>query len=197
MARSPRYDEYDDIEEPRPRSSSSGNKDLLLVLGIVGGVLIVITLVCGGIGLYVFYSVRKAASNVQQSIAASVEKMQQEQQRSEGAREFAQSFLQDLKDNQTDAAYEDTTANYQKKMSLDKLKAMVKQREQVIAQQLRLQPDPNANPLGPNTVYRFTETILVHGDGSYNLMIAVVMEANQWKVDQFSITANTANKNSP
>jgi len=196
MARSRRYDEYDDTGEPRPRSSS-GNKDLLLVLGIVGGVVLLIALVCGGIGFYVFYTVRKTATKMQESIVANVEKMQQEQQRSEGAREFAQSFLQDLKDNQTDSAYEDTSANYQKKLSLEKFKALVKQREKVIAQQLHLQPDPNANPFGPNMVYRFTEMILIHGEGSYNLVIAVIMEANQWKVDQFSITANTANKNSP
>jgi len=196
MARSRRYDEFDDAGEPQPRSSS-GNKDLLMVLGIVGGVLIVITLVCGGIGLYVFYSVRKAASQMQESIAANVEKMQQEQQRSEGAREFAQTFLQDLKDNQADAAYDATSANYQKKMSLEKFKALVKQREKVIAQQLRLQPDPNANPFGPNTVYRFTEMIMIHGEGFYNLAIAVITEGNQWKVDQFSISTNTANKNSP
>ena len=117
--------------------------------------------------------------------------------RSKGAREFAQSLLQDLKDNQTDSAYEDTSANYRKKMSLEKFKALVKQREKVIAQQLQLQPDPNANPFGPNTIYRFTEMILIHGEGSYNLVIAVIMEGNQWKVDQFSISASTANKNSP
>ena len=197
MATPRRYDDYDDLDEPRPRSSSSGNKDLLLVLGIVGGVLLLIALVCGGLGIYVFYTVRKAATQMQQSIAANVEKIQQEQQRSEGAREFAQSFLQDLKDNEAEAAYKDTSANYQKKMSLEKFKALVKQRAKVIEQQLRLQPDPNTNPYGPNTVYRFTETILIHGEGTYNLVIAVIKEGSQWKVDQFSITTNTGNNKSP
>jgi hypothetical protein len=197
MARSQRYDDYDDADEPRPRSSSSGNKDLVQVLGIIGGVLLLIALVCGGVGFYVFYTVRKAASKMQESIAANVEKMQQEQQRTEAARELAQSFVDDLKDNQATVAYEATSANYQKKMSLEKFKALVKQRAKVIEQQLHLQPDPNTNPFGPNTVYRFTETILIHGEGSFNLVIAVISEGNQWKVDQFSITVNSANKNSP
>ena len=196
MATSRRYDEDDDREPARLRSSSSGNREVLLVLGIIGGVVLLIALVCGGVAFYVVHSVRKAASRMQESVAANVDRIQQEQQRNEGAREFAQSFLQDLKDNQVDAAYEDTSAGYQKKMSLEKFKAMVKQRSSVIEQQLRLQPDPNTNPLGPNSVYRFTEMILIHGEGFYNLVIAIIMEGTQWKVEQFSITPNTANKNS-
>jgi hypothetical protein len=196
MAAAEDYDDYDDRAQ-RPRSSSSGNKELLLVFGIIGGVLLAIVLVCGGIGFYAFYSVRKAASQMQQSVVAKVEQVEKEQQRTEAAREFALSFLQQLKDHEIDAAYDDTSANYQKKTSLEKFKTLIKQREQVIQQQMMLHPDPNMNPVGPNSVYRFTEMVLVHGEGSYNLVIAVIMEGNQWKVDQFSITTNTANSKAP
>ncbi|HLW64920.1 MAG TPA: hypothetical protein VKS79_06325 [Gemmataceae bacterium] len=196
MAASDRYDDYDDRAE-RPRSSPSGNKDLLLVFGIIGGVLLVVVLVCGGIGFYVIYSIRKAASQMQQSVLAKVEQVEKEQQRTEAAREFGQSFLQDLKNGETDTAYDNTSANYQKKTSLEKFKALVKQRQRVIEQQVTLQPDPNMNPLGPNSIYRFKEMILIHGEGFYNLVIAVTTEGDNWKVDQFSMTANTANDKAP
>jgi dipeptidyl aminopeptidase/acylaminoacyl peptidase len=59
------YDSYEDSREERP----SSNKSLWIVLGIVGGIVLVMLLVCGGLAVVVIRGMTQFAQNFQQQMA--------------------------------------------------------------------------------------------------------------------------------
>jgi hypothetical protein len=157
-------------------------------LGIVGGVLLPGALVVGGVGFYFFHSMRQV-QRLSQEIA--------EDERRESACQFAQTFLQDLKDDRIDKAYEVTSANYQTNTSIEVLTAVVNSHQSVIKQPARLFADINANPNVPNLVYQVWGYVLIVGEGLFKLEFAIASDNNQWKINQFSITPVAPNNAAP
>jgi dipeptidyl aminopeptidase/acylaminoacyl peptidase len=61
----PDYDSYEDIRQEH----ASSNKSLWIVLGIVGGILLVMLLVCGGLAVIAYQGIQQFAQTVQQQMA--------------------------------------------------------------------------------------------------------------------------------
>src|SRR5260370_1110739 len=72
----------DDYDRPRSRPPApepdSGGNTAVKIIAIIGGVVVAISLVCGGLAYYVFYSVKKGAERVGDGVADVVEKQQQQ-----------------------------------------------------------------------------------------------------------------------
>jgi len=74
--RDERDDRYDRPRPAPPPSEGSGGNTAVMIVGIVGGVLVVFALVCGGLGYYVFYSAKQGAARAEEKVVNVVEKQQ-------------------------------------------------------------------------------------------------------------------------
>ncbi len=71
-------DRHDDREPMRRPAPESGGSSAVPILAIIGGVLVVVLLVCGGLGFYIFYSVQQGARQVGNTFAKTVDKQQEQ-----------------------------------------------------------------------------------------------------------------------
>src|SRR4051794_8081991 len=72
-------DDYDRLRSRRPAPEpDTGGNTAVKIIAIVGGVVVAISLVCGGVAYYVLYSVKKGAERVGDGFADVVEKQQEQ-----------------------------------------------------------------------------------------------------------------------
>ncbi|HEV3145915.1 MAG TPA: hypothetical protein VGZ47_18665 [Gemmataceae bacterium] len=206
MAKSQRPQDYDDddvAEEPRRRSGSkSNNNSLVMIFAIIGGVALVLILVCGGVAFYLVHATKRtvdqAQDKFQENAFKNLEKHQndfakemQDKKNAEAnsdknkSKDLAESFMQEVKGNRTDAAYKMTSADFQKRMSKNDFAAFVKKNASALQQFRTFFPDFGGSSTG--STFTFNEKLLVAGAGFHNLTLTVIKEGNGWKVDQFSI----------
>ena len=107
---------------PPPPESGGGNT-AVKIIAIIGAVLLGIAVVCGGVVYYLVYSVKKGVSSLQEQITQEMEKQKKQRENSNKtkAQKVVDAFMQELKGNRIEAAYQMTTAAYQKRVSLDEL----------------------------------------------------------------------------
>jgi hypothetical protein len=166
----PRYSDYDDDDdERRPPKSSGAGKTLLIVFGIIGGIVLVLVLGCGG----VVYLVYRGMSGAVASFKSTFEDMQASQM-------AAENFMSDVAANRLDAAYKNTTKNYQSQQTLPQFKDFVQKNPGLKNYQpMSLQPMNLTSTASsfqgqiPGQIKGFT--------------VQVVKEGETWKVDRFTI----------
>jgi hypothetical protein len=160
----------------------SGNKTLFIVLGVVGGLLLLVVLVCGGLAFFAVSTVKpfmnkamEMAEDMNQGMAA------------------AQAFLENIRSDRLDDAYKATTAAFQKRMDREAFEDLVHQyptlRQPGALENTNMN---NSNPKAPFPVlttqnYR---SRLVGADGkAVELLLTVVKEDTGFKVDKFTVKA--------
>jgi hypothetical protein len=106
----------DDYDRPRRRPApepDSGSSTAIKIIAILGGVIVAISLVCGGVAYYVLYSVKQGAERVGDGVADVIEKQQQqfalEQQRiqkqmEEDQKKAQERFIQEEKERKEQLA---------------------------------------------------------------------------------------------
>jgi len=188
------YDEFDDRDEgQRPMPDVSKGMSTVTIVAIVGGVVLTIALMCGGLAFYAIHSVFKTAEGFQDKVAEQFEKIQKEQEKQreeqensdkEKSRQFANTFVQELRGKRGEAAYAMTTAAYQKRVSLEQLKELMTKQAAVLGRFTGF----FADVLAPNkgTAFTFSETIAAGGKPR-KLSVTAVKEKEAWKVDQLAV----------
>src|SRR5579885_3429886 len=115
-------------DEPR-----SGSNTTVIVLSIIGGILILGFLVCGGL-IFVAYRAMKPMVEEMKNAAEDVTQSTM----------LARQFLTDLRDKRFDDAYDMMSEDFQKRVSREKLEDMVRQHPEFTAsgpnQKNRLEP---------------------------------------------------------
>lgn len=200
MARSRRFEDDDEDDFPARRSRrdeppASGGNTAVKIIGIIGGVLVVLFLVCGGLVYYVFYSTKKAVNEVGQDVAKRVDKMAEEARAREKELEnsdksvshrAAEAFVQELKGRRTDAAYDLTTAAYQKRVTREEFATLLEQYKDQVGTGVPFTKDFGAPDMG--TSYSYKKTLHnLKGGGFLEMLVTMVKVGTAWKVDQFTI----------
>jgi hypothetical protein len=162
---------------------SSGNKTLLIVVGVVGGVLIVALLICAG----VVYLMVNAARQAAQAMKPMMEMMQDIQK----APGVADAFLADIRAGRLDAAYRSTTEAFKKRMSEKEFTELIEKHPAFKESAELVNMDTNqagkqAQPF-PST-YRFRYTAASKDDKNrIEFTVTVDKENEQLKVDQLQV----------
>jgi hypothetical protein len=199
------YDEYDRPRRDRPEPVDSGGNTAVKIIAILGAVVLGIALICGGLVYYVVYSVKKGVSTLHEQLSAELEKQkdrmqeelqkqreqtQQELQKRENSnkvksQKFVALFLQELKAGQAEAAYQMTSAAYQKRLSLEQFRQWLQKNAEV----LRRVPILQAGPFDADTAttFRYEATTLGMGGGFVKVAATVLKEGEEWKVDQLAV----------
>jgi hypothetical protein len=191
-----RRDDDEDDEVARP-----GLTNTQVVVLALAGVCVSALLVCGGGAIYVYRSMVKGVDEVRQQAAVSAEKARElaeeaaerhEQEQARQKREAEASdkgqatkameqFIADLKADRVEPAYDQTTADFQKRVPLaefQKLAAVVGSKD---AQHLHMQADFNAPASGSTYVFD-------NLGGFVTVKVTVVKDLGGWKVDRFTAT---------
>jgi hypothetical protein len=153
--------------EPEPKKS---NKTLLIV-SIVAGVVLVIVLVCGGVGYFAIQAISKVASSAMEMV-----------QDVQSGRVAGEDFLSDVANDRLEAAYGRMTAAYQKGRSLDEFRKLIDQSPVLKTHTSRTQSGITVTP--PKVVIQAT---LNRPTGASACTLQVIKEGEQWKVDQFTV----------
>jgi hypothetical protein len=160
----------------------SGNKTLFIVLGVVGGLLLLVLLVCGGLAFFAVRSVQPFMNKAMQMAEDMTQGMM-----------AAQAFLDNIRSDQLDDAYNATTDAFQKRMDREAFDELV-HRHPALRQPGALDNTNmnNPNPKAPFPVlttqnYRCR---LVGADGkAVDVQLTVVKEGAVFKVDKFTVKA--------
>jgi hypothetical protein len=184
-------DDYDD-RPPRRKPGSDGGSSALKIIALIGGILVAVLLVCGGLAAFFFYTVFRTAKDMQQQMVQQLDKMQQEQSKREAeeaktdrgqASKFAESFLKEIRDGQLDAAYQATTADYQKRVPRKDFELLVLKSPGLKWFAPRFETDLNAPAAGNRFVFRFTAP----AEGKvWHPSLTVVKDGLNWKVDDLN-----------
>lgn len=194
-----RYDDRPARRRDEP-PAEDGGKTAVKVLGILGGVVVCVVLVCGGVAAYVFYSIKKGVNAVKQDLdgmaqQAAAEQARLEKQRAEKAadrrkaREFANLFLDDAKAGRAAEAYAVTSRAYQQRVTAPQLSALCRDQEKAL-RAVRAFPEgfPMHHELDPP--YRYSSTGVVQGQGIVKVELTVIKEDGAWKVQSFTAGPN-------
>src|SRR5207302_949103 len=95
-------------------SNRSSNRTVWLVVGLVGGVVLILLVVCGGLGFFAIKAVKDLGTTMQQMV--------RDVQLSQST---AESFIAELAADHLADAYERTTDGYRERVSLDELRKFV------------------------------------------------------------------------
>ena len=204
-ARRPRDDDDDD---DRPRSARRKPKadNTVKVLLIVGGVLVVLVLICAGVGLTVYTSIARGVGNAQQKAQQDFTKMAEQQQKEMNksvdqmgedmrkrqtdaansdkakATEAVAAFLQEVKGGRAAAAYRLMSAEFRQKTT-----------EAAFAEFLRANATdinntfpPHADIFAPDTGTTYAFDI---STGFKKTNVTAVKQDGKWVIDVFTVTA--------
>jgi flagellar basal body-associated protein FliL len=157
--------------EPR---DNSGNKTVLVV-SIVGGIILVVVLACGGMAYLVVLGMR-GFSQAMSSFGQQFAEMQ-------NAMATAETFLDDFAQGQLDEAYAQTTKAYQQRVNREQFQALLDKHPAF--------KKATHDPLQPNNfntaTFRLTTTVTNPDGVSATCTLQLKKEDEQWKVDRFSI----------
>jgi hypothetical protein len=150
--------------------SSSGNKTILIVVCIVVAVLLVLGGTCIGLGYLFFRAMGPMMSSAMQ--------MAQDMQM---APVLAEEFMSDLAANQVEAAYDKTSQNYRKRVSLEAFRKLI-DKNPALKQGARELTNVQINP-GVSTL-----SYTIHApEGDTSCTLQLNKEGQGWKVEQVTI----------
>jgi hypothetical protein len=158
----------------------SGNKTLLIVFGILGGVLLLALLVCGGLAFFAVRTIGPVMNKTMQMVEDMTQGMA-----------AAQTFLENIRSDQLDDAYTATTDAFQKRMDRQAFEDLV-HRYPALQQPGTLET-PNMNNPNPQTPFPVLTTQnyrsrITAADGKeVEVQLTVVKEGTTFKVDKFTV----------
>jgi len=135
---------YDDEDYDRPRRDS-GSKNLLLVLGLVGGLVVLGVVGCIGIAGWGMFKAGKAVQEQMQSFVGMAS---------------AEQFMNDLQGGRSTAAYANTTANFQSGMTQKQFDDFLAKNPILAKHQFRTMS--NMNPVGQPPVKKVIVSFDLH-----------------------------------
>jgi hypothetical protein len=197
-------------DRPRQAAPASGGGSALPIVAIIGGVLALVLLVCGGVVFYIIYSFQQAGKQMAQTgqqmtgtFAKAVEKQneefermnkniqakhaQDEQERKEKeaearkATQFANTFVGEAKNGRIANAYGMTTASFRRRVSQKEFADQVKEDSNTLRAMGAL-----AQPGDPEPPYQFANQHPSFGKWT-KLELTVIKAGDDFKVEQFSI----------
>jgi hypothetical protein len=195
--------EDDDYDRPsrrrRSEPSNDGGNTAVKIVAIIGGIVLLFALICGGLVGYGIWSARKAADEASREFAKTadkqLDKMAEEQRLREKERESsdravslraAEAFSQELKGRRVDAAYALTTVEYQRRVTRAEFAELLDQHKDELNTGLPFREDIFAPEQGTSYIYK--RNLFARGGGGFlELSITIVKVGNTWKVDQLSI----------
>lgn len=158
--------------------SSSSNRTFIIILAIVGTFVVLGLAVCAG-------AIYLAAQGFNQAMKPVKEMIQDVQQ----APSVAESFLNDLRNNRMEAAYEATTDAFKKRMTQKQLQELV-EKHPALKESADLQNMDMNQPAGQTFpgVYRFRYSARSKdGKDQVEVDVAVAKENGELKVDDFKV----------
>ena len=178
-----------------PPPQSGGNAAVKIVL-IVGAVLLVVVVVCSGLTYLVVTTVFRAGEQISKNFGEVVKEAVKEIGDVIPSQTTAQMFLEDLRTGQYDAAYESTTADFQKRMQLAELKALVAKHAFLRAQDEAAGLHPTLVHKGANE-HRFEATVPA-GDPKWRKVTLVLRKVDEdWKVERLAISGEATPEKEP
>ncbi len=182
--RRPRDDDDDD-EDDRPRKPRRKPKadNTVKVLLILGGVLVVVALICSGTAYGIYRSLARKVADAQKQFEADMAKQAAEDDSDKGRATVAvEAFVAELEAGRTTAAYALTSAGYRRRTTEAAFAATVRP----IAADLPDATPVLANEFAPDTGATYTFEIWA---GTKAVKITAVKEGGKWAVDAFTVTA--------
>jgi hypothetical protein len=172
------------MAEYRRGPQREDNSGLWIVLGVVGGGLLLLVLVCGGAIYMITSAIRdttQTMSQAGQEMAKQIGDLAREQQAEQQARQTARAFLDDCLAGRLNAAYEVTTAAFKKRFTQDQFKDL-----------LAKHPVGPRAPLNLNEVLtfglqRYRVTAAAPAGEPVLLTVTLAQDGNVWKVDQLTV----------
>lgn len=205
-ARRPRDDDEDD-EDDRPRSARRKPKadNTVKVLLILGGVLVVVVLICAGVGLTIYKSIARgvddarsktqvdfnklAEENMKQhnkNVDKMLDDQQQRQQKAANAdkvkaTEAAAAFMQEVKGGRGAAAYRMTSAEFRGRTSEAAFEAMVRDNAPALAKSVA----PHADIFAPESGSTYAFSIWA---AFQTVNVTAIKQDGKWVIDVFTVT---------
>ena len=206
-ARRPRDDDEDD-EDDRPRSARRKPKadNTVKVLLIIGGVLVVVVLICAGVGLTIYTSIARGVGNAQQKAQQDFTKMAEQQQKEMNksmdqmgedvrkrqtdaansdkakATEAVAAFLQEVKGGRAAAAYRLMSAEFRQKTT----EAAFAEFLRANATDINRTFPPSADIFAPDTGTTYAFDI---STGFKKTNVTAIKQDGKWVIDVFTIAA--------
>lgn len=200
-----RRDEDDDRDPPERRSGTSTGTNVAL---IIGGVILGIFLICGGVSLYIYMSVKRGVQEVQAKLAADNERMRvegeknrKEQETKDAAKKeqeknsdwgkakvAADSVMQSVKGRRYEALHEGATAAFQKRLTVEQLKKLIDDNAEHLDSFRAFEKDWGQEPSLTGTTYTYTNRLMT-ARGFKTVKVTMVSEKGEWKLDQFLVEA--------
>jgi hypothetical protein len=202
MPKSRRFDDDDDDDRDPPSRRSrpqpkAGGNTAVKIIAIIGGIFVVICLMCGGLIWYAVHSAKKAADETRQDLVKHVEQNQKDfnkrvdedrKQRANSdkalSEKAAEAFFQELKGRRVEAAYKMTTAAYQGRVTQEDFASLIEANSQALQQVALLNSDIFAPDSG--TTYQYSKNAVIRAKRIV-ISVTVIKDGATWKVDQFSI----------
>jgi hypothetical protein len=167
-------------------NGGSGNRTAIMIIGIVGGVVLVFLLVCGGLGYLFIHAMKETI----QPMMENFEQMANDMQQSQAA---ANDFLENIRANRLEEAYQSTTESFKKRVSRKGFEELVQKHPELKQQDVFPQFDVNQNPSQPPTQpfsgpYRYRYSVQgKDGKEPLEFKITVAKENGTLKVDQLTV----------
>ena len=175
-----RDDDDDDFDEvARPRAKPAGGNTAVKVLGIVGGVLLVIALICAGLIFMVYRGVARGFDNMQQqqkqheAAAANTDKGK--------ATAAAEAFMQELKGGRANAAYRLLSADYRRRTTEAEFAKLVAADSAGMGSSFPVRADLFAPDTGTTYIFEVWA-------GSKTVKLTVIKEDGKWVIDVYNAT---------
>jgi hypothetical protein len=143
----------------------SGNKVILIVLAVVGGVGLVVVLACAGCGIWAFKSITKDIPPAQAS---------------------ADAFLDDLKAGRTDAAYGSASSSFKTTQTLEQFREFVN-RFDTLKTQITRSTESSRLFQGTGGKKVTLKMTLQSPNNAMSCTLIMVEENGQWKVERLSV----------
>jgi hypothetical protein len=159
--------EYDD-DRPSPKSS---NTVLWVILGVGGGVLLLVVLVCGGIIFLGYSSVKKVQGVVEDMQAAQV---------------AAVLFVDRLGTGEVDAAYDSASAGFKSRQTKDQFEKFVSSHRGFADHNSRTPNNFNLGT-GKGGQQYTTQFSLTGPNGNLTCTLILVVENGTWVVDSITV----------
>jgi uncharacterized protein DUF4864 len=165
----------------RDDHDSGSTNTVLIVLGVVVGALLLVGLVCAGLGFFAFRTASVAVQQAAQAAAAEDAADAEIQQ----AENVVQTFLESLKAGQVDGAYGSTTPAFRAKQTLEQFKAFVGQNPLLTKWADTESDDPNHQA----GVARMTIPYTLNDNNNRALKVTFYLANDNgvWKVDGLTI----------
>jgi hypothetical protein len=178
--------------EEHPRPDNSGKTTVWIVVAVVGGVVLVTALICGGIGFFffrVFEVAEQAAGDAMQMVNEQMREELRRQESKQKSERVIRSFLQDIEDNQLDAAYGVTTEAFQKRLTRPAFEELLKKHPLKSLRDedpFRADPTETQQP-GTDEVRQTFSRVTKDGRAVAIRIWAVQEKGENWKIDRFLI----------